>query len=61
MKKCGTDCIPCCDFCINAEHEVFEIGTGGPIGCFLHLDAEHQKIAEGCGHCEDFYCFRATE
>lgn len=47
MKKCGTDCIPCCDFCIHAEHEVFEIGTGGPIGCFLHLDAEHQKIAEG--------------
>lgn len=63
MVKCNDDCIPCCDFCIHSEHEYFEsngkIVKGGPIGCLLHTDEEHQQIAEGCGSCEDFHCFNA--
>lgn len=31
------------------------------IGCGLHDDQEHQDIAEGCGYCPDFHCFRANE
>jgi hypothetical protein len=33
----------------------------GPAGCKLHLDDEHQRIATGCGCCEDFHCFHAVE
>ena len=62
MRKCREDCIPCCDFCIHAEHEKFEDNIiGGPIGCNLHKDQEHQDIAEGCGHCNDFHCFNVAE
>ena len=61
MIKCCDDCVVCCDFCINAIHEVFESNgreiTGGPIGCGLHKDKMHQDIAEACGYCEDFHCF----
>ena len=63
MIKCGKDCIPCCDFCIYAKHEFFvyleQRIMSGPIGCELHPDEEHQLIAESCGECEDFHCFRA--
>ena len=42
MKKCGEDCIPCCDYCKYVVHEVIEFergkGIGGPIFCKLHLD-----------------------
>ena len=24
-------------------------------------DERHQDIAESCGHCSDFHCFRADE
>lgn len=58
MILCSDDCIPCCDFCIYAVHGTLEIdGTTGPIGCDLHLNVEHQEIADGCGYCEDFHCF----
>jgi len=71
MKKCSTYCEPCCDFCIYAYHEYFENAEegylagkyirGGPIGCMLHYDERHQRIAHYCGHCEDFYCYRQYE
>ena len=65
MIKCGEGCVPCCDFCVHAIHDVWtkdgrEI-VGGPIGCKLHPDEEHQRIAEHCGECADFNCFRAEE
>lgn len=64
MVLCNNDCIPCCDFCIHAIYDswVNQNGktiTGGPIGCKLHNDKEHQEIAEWCYYCEDFHCFRA--
>ena len=35
MKKCGEDCIPCCDYCKYVVHEVIEFENnkvvGGPI------------------------------
>lgn len=64
---CSDDCkeFPCCDFCIWAKHEEWdEDGRhifGGPIGCNLHLDEEHQEIADSCGCCEDYWCFRAKD
>ena len=40
MKKCGEDCIPCCDYCKYVVHEVIEFENnkvvGGPIFCKLH-------------------------
>lgn len=64
MVLCNS-CDPCCDFCIYAEHEkIIYLGkkcTGGPIGCNLHKDQEHQDIAFGCGFCDDFHCFLADE
>jgi len=63
MILCNPECYPCCDFCIYAIHEkwVDKDGKhiGGPEGCFLHTDQKHQEIAENCGACNDFYCFRA--
>lgn len=63
MIKCSANCVPCCDFCIYAirdrldsEDEMFD---GGPIGCKLHEDQEHQEIAEQCSYCNDFHCFLA--
>ena len=65
MKKCGIDCIPCCDFCIHAIHEEYEIDgkcyMGGPIGCTLHNDEKHQNIAMMCGNCSDFICCNTEE
>ena len=65
MILCNKDCTPCCDFCIYAEQEKIVVNgrecTGGPIGCNLHKDQEHQDIALGCGFCDDFHCFRADE
>ena len=66
MIKCNEVCVPCCDFCIYAVHEMFEDeelgGTiyGGPVHCELHPDKEHDRICESCGSCDDFHCFRAT-
>lgn len=61
MILCNKDCIPCCDFCIYSIHEEWvENGkkiTGGPIGCKLHQDEYHQKMAESCGSCKDYHCF----
>lgn len=63
MIKCSVECEPCCDFCIYAIHEEFEsheeIVKGGPIGCRLHEDQEHQEIAEQRSYCDDFHCFLA--
>ena len=38
-----------------------QIVNGGPNGCSLHKDKEHQMIAKNCGHCQDFHCVNATE
>ena len=61
MILCNNDCEPCCDFCIYAIHDEFELNghteIGGPIECKLHRDKEHQEIAEYCGYCDDFHCF----
>lgn len=65
MIGCSEECLKsaCCDFCIYAHHEFFfnDIVCGAPIGCGLHKDERHQDIAEGCGYCPDFHCFRADE
>lgn len=65
MIKCGEACTPCCDFCIHAIHDKWmEDGReilGGPIGCTLHADEHHQRLAENCSACDDFHCFRAEE
>lgn len=64
MLKCSDRCTPCCDFCIHAEHEIFEDedlgGTiyGPPIHCLKHPDKEHDKICLAFGFCDDFQCFR---
>lgn len=34
--------------------------NGGPDGCILHTDDEHQQIAMGCGYCKDYHCKNAT-
>lgn len=36
-------------------------GTDKPIAWNLHMDELHQMIAEDCGRCNDFHCFRAKE
>lgn len=62
MILCCDDCIPCCDFCVYAACGALDTdGTDGPIGCNLHPDAEHQEIADSCGHCEDFHCILAEK
>lgn len=62
MILCDSNCIPCCDFCIYVRHGTIDIeGTNGPVGCDLHTDKLYQMIAEDCGHCNDFHCFRAKE
>ena len=64
MVLCNKDCIPCCDFCIYCMHERVVVNgkmvDAEPVGCFKHPDIEHQEIAESCGYCDDFHCFRAT-
>ena len=61
MILCSVKCIPCCDFCVYAEHEMIEeyntVIKGGPCGCKKHLDKKHQDMAAGCGACQDFHCF----
>lgn len=64
-KDCDEN-MACCDFCLYAMHEAWytpdgEHHIGGPIGCNLHLDDEHQEIADNCGVCSDFHCFREPE
>ena len=68
MIGCSEECLrlACCDFCMYVHHEFFfdnngDIVRGGPVGCGLHDDERHQDIAESCGHCSDFHCFRADE
>lgn len=72
MIACSEECLrlACCDFCVFAMHEYFfekdKNGKlnridGGPIGCRIHLDNEHQEIAENFGYCQDFHCINATE
>ena len=68
MIGCSEECLrlACCDFCIYVHHEFFfdkdgDIVRGGPVGCGLHDDEQHQDIAESCGYCPDFHCFRADE
>ena len=62
MELCCDECMPCCDYCWGARHGDFERdGTTGPIGCKWHPDEEHQKIAQNCGYCESFKCFRIRE
>ena len=68
MIGCSEECLrlACCDFCMYVHHKFFfdkdgDIVRGGPSGCGLHDDERHQDIAESCGHCSDFHCFRADE
>lgn len=66
MILCSQTCIPCCDFCVHAIHEMGDINGKTnvplcPIGCKLHADKEHQDYARGCYYCEDFHCFEANE
>ena len=69
MIGCSKMCIKkaCCDFCIHAIHDEFiypdgsDIIYGGPIGCQLHTDEEHQRIAENNWYCNDFYCINAQK
>lgn len=61
MKLCSNECVPCCDFCIHAIHWEADGITLSVEGCSLHLDDEHQKIAQLCYFCEDFHCFDAKE
>ena len=57
MILCDKDCIPCCDFCVYAEHEYDEIDGKivklGPVGCNLHKDVKNQ----GYYYCDDYHCF----
>ena len=69
MILCIKHCIPCCDFCIHVIYETWKEKPlnssktkdiiGGPIGCKLHKDQEHQQIAINCSYCNDFQCFEA--
>ena len=64
MILCSKCCEPCCDFCIHSMHEIIsvdgEMVNGAPIGCLKHSDIKHQEIAERCGYCDDFHCFKVT-
>ena len=65
MIGCSDECLKhaCCDFCIYViDTPIYDsiVGTK-PIGCRLHRDKRHQEIADGCGCCPDFHCFRADE
>ena len=64
MRLCSEDCIPCCDFCNHVEYKMGEINgkvvSLAPIACKLHPDEKHERIAVGCGFCEDYHC-RAVE
>ena len=65
MKKCGEDCIPCCDYCKYVVHNELEFENnkvlGCPIFCKLHLDEEHRQLARRCSYCEDFWCMNVEE
>ena len=72
MIACSEECLrlACCDFCRYVIQDYFfnedkdgnmQIVNGGPNGCSLHKDKEHQRIAKNCGHCQDFHCVNATE
>lgn len=67
MIGCSEECLrfACCDFCLYAYRKFFfnneNIVSGGPVRCGLHDDEHHQYIAESCGCCPDFHCFRANE
>ena len=65
MILCSNHCIPCCDYCIysiSAEwDDEYGHHIGGPSGCTLHKDEEHQMIAESDGHCNDFHCVRVDK
>ena len=64
MVLCGDGCVSCCDFCIHVKHNKIIVDemecTGGPIGCLLHKDQEHQDVAYGCVYCEYYHCFNAA-
>ena len=62
MKLCSNNCIPCCDFCKYVVHGDIEVdGTSGPLYCGKYDDDFHNKLAEWCGYCDDFYCGCAEE
>lgn len=62
MELCCDECMPCCDYCWGARHGDLERdGTTSPIGFKWHPDDEHQNIAQNCGYCDDFKCFRIKE
>ena len=63
MILCNNHCTPCCDFCWHVRRDVYQddnqVIIGGPVGCALHDDEEHELIAVSCGYCDDFHCFNA--
>ena len=72
MIGCSEKCLElaCCVFCKYVIRDYFftkdkdeniRIINGAPIGCALYKDLDHEIIAENCGYCPDFHCFRANE
>lgn len=59
---CSEECrdyLACCDYCIYSKYDDGE--RFGPTGCSLHVDKEHQEIAQWCGKCNDFHCVLANK
>lgn len=56
--KCNNFTINC-DFCKYVKYE--DGFMFGPTGCALHEDEDHQKKAQNCGVCEDYYCKNADK
>lgn len=72
MIACSEECLrlACCSVCKYVIQDYFfekdkdgnmQIVNGGPYGCSLHKDSDHQMIAESYGYCPDFHCRNATE
>lgn len=63
MILCDKDCIPCCDYCQYSIHTRIpfrgKMIDAAVVGCSKHPDKEHQRIAGGCGYCDDFHCNNA--
>ena len=58
MKLCEYDCIPCCDCCKFVKYDIEDDTL---LDCNLHLDQDHQELAEACSYCDDFVCINAED
>ena len=63
MVKCCEECIPCCDYCVEAKHVWIDINGKkvkiAPEGCNKHPEEHYQSMARSCGYCRDFHCVNA--